>query len=167
MRTACALAALVLAASAVTVQAVDYRITDVVSLPAAQPDPTGIAFADQIGTGDSATQLIAFEEWARSKPLQRQFLALYPGYVEPTVSVSVDGVTKPVQEKLYMYVAQARFAVAKPATALNLAHYVTLDFAQRLDPAITHQVLAPADIKDGANRNPLRPWCEAKPSVTM
>jgi hypothetical protein len=159
------LALLLLAASPSIAQAIEYHIVDVASLAAANSEPNAIAFADQSGGAGETGQLIPFEEWARSKPVQKRFLALYPDYVEPTVNATVDGVTKPVQEKLYMYVAQARFAVAKPAQSLNLARYASMDFMQRLDPAITHVALAPADIKDGANHNPQRPWCEAKPDT--
>jgi hypothetical protein len=158
-------ALLLLAASPFTASAIEYRITDVASLAQARSDVGAISFVDQPSNGSADAQFMTFDDWARSKPLQKQFLALYPNYVEPMVNVTVDGVAKSVQEKLYMYVAQARFAVAKPAQSINLAHYATMDFMQRLDPAITHQTLATADIKDGANKNPARPWCDAKPNV--
>jgi hypothetical protein len=149
--------------------AAEFRIADVASLAAArdQLKPNTIAFTDQgdNNPGAPAGQLVAFEDWGRANPIQKQFLTLYPGYVEPTVNVTVDGVTKPVEEKLHMYVAQARFVVPKPASSIDLARYATISFMQKLDPAITHAALSPASIKDGPNKNPNRAWCEAKPNV--
>ena len=155
------------AASGAVASAVEYRIADVASLSTARGDssPNTIAFADPTSNGAADAQFMPFDDWSRAKPVQKQLLALYPNYSEPVVTVTVDGVPKSVQEKLYMYVAQARFAVAKPAQSINLAHYATLDFMQRLDPAITHQTLAVSDVKDGVNRNPARSWCEAKPNL--
>jgi hypothetical protein len=149
--------------------AAEFRIADVASLAAArdQLTPNTIAFTDQGDSnhGGPAGQLVTFDDWGRDNPVQRQFLSLYPGYVEPTVNVTVDGVSKPIQEKLHMYVAQARFALPKPAQSIDLARYATISFMQKLDPAITHAALSPANIKDGPNKNPGRPWCEAKPNV--
>jgi hypothetical protein len=167
-RRAFALAMLV-GAPAFAAQAAEYRIADVASLTTSpdQLKPNTIAFSDLNDTNPaSATnQLIPFETWARNNPIQKQFLALYPGYVEPTVNVTIDGVTKPEIEKLHMYVAQARFALAKPAASIKLSTYANMDFMHKLDPAITHKPLAAADIKEGANRNPDRAWCEQKPNV--
>jgi hypothetical protein len=161
--------ALLLATPAGGVGAAEYKIADVASLAAARDElkPNTIAFTDQAATnsGATASQLISFDDWGRINPQQKQFLSLYPGYVEPTVNVTTDGVTKPVQEKLHMYVAQARFAVPRAAQSVDLARYATLQFMQKLDPAITHIALSPADIKEGANKNPERPWCEAKRNV--
>jgi hypothetical protein len=158
---------LLAAAPAAGAGAAEFRIADVASLAAArdQLKPNTIAFTDQADSNSETGQLIAFDDWSRANPQQKQFLALYPGYVEPTVSVTVDGVTKQVQEKLHMYVAQARFAIQKPAQSIDLASYATMAFLEKLDPAITHAPLAPGDVKDGPNRNPNRPWCEAKPNV--
>jgi hypothetical protein len=159
---------LVAAAPAFGANAAEFRIADVASLAAArdQLKSNTIAFTDQADNNNSETsQLVPFDDWSRANPIQKQFLALYPGYVEPTVNITVDGVTKSVQEKLHMYVAQARFVIPKPAQSIDLASYATMAFMQKLDPAITHAPLAPADINDGPNRNPNRPWCEAKPNV--
>jgi hypothetical protein len=149
--------------------AAEFQIANVASLAAArdQLKPNTIAFTDQ-GEGKPSADgnpLMTFDDWGRDNPIQKQFLSLYPGYVEPTVTVVTDGVSKSVQEKLYMYVAQARFALAKPAQSIDLAPYATLAFMQKLDPAITHAALSPADIKSSPNKNPDRPWCEAKPNV--
>jgi hypothetical protein len=146
--------------------AAEFRIADVASLAAArdQLKPNTIAFTDQgdNNPGAPAGQLVAFDDWGRANPIQKQFLTLYPGYVEPTVNVTVDGVTKPVEEKLHMYVAQARFALPKPASSIDLARYATISFMQKLDPAITHAALSPANIKDGPNKNPNRAWCQSE-----
>jgi hypothetical protein len=70
-----------------------------------------------------------------------------------------------------MYVAQARFLVAKPAASLDLARFVSLPFVQQLDPAIKDQLMAAADAarpkepKVVHNQNPQRRWCEGRPTV--
>ncbi len=98
-------------------------------------------------------------------PIQKQFLSLYPSFIEPMVDLTENGITKPYKEKLHMYVAEARFALSKPAASINLARYVTIAFLERMDPKITHRTIAAADIDPAAQRNPDREWCEAKPRV--
>src|SRR6516165_7883742 len=72
---------------------------------------------------------------------------------------------KPYTEKLFMYVAQARFVLAKAPSAIDLSRYVTLAFLQKIDPAIKHSPIGAADVttfKDKAgigNENPDRKWC--------
>src|SRR5580658_2513068 len=38
------------------------------------------------------TGLIRFEDWERERPLQKQFLNLFPAYVEPTINATRNGV---------------------------------------------------------------------------
>ena len=110
-------------------------------MPLEQLKPKTIAFSDhrKDELADPGTGLIRFDDWARVRPLQKQILSLYPGYVEPTLKVKVDGVTKALKEKLHMYVAEARFELGKPPGAIDLARYTTLAFLERLDPAIKHR----------------------------
>ena len=77
-----------------------------------------------------------------SIPTEKKFLALFPSYTEPTVAKTVNGNTAQVLEKLYMYVAQARFVLDKAPGAIDLSRYVTLPFLEKIDPAIKHQPLA-------------------------
>ena len=129
-----------------------------------------IAFAD-LPSNPQDGVFIRYEDWAKSKPLQQQFLGLYPGYTEPNLDVIVDGVKKHYREKLHMYVAEARFIVAQPATSINFARFATLPFAQQLDPAIKHRPMTPADLarprepKTVHNQNPQRRWCESRPTT--
>jgi hypothetical protein len=64
-----------------------------------------------------------------------------------------------------MYVAQARFIVAKTPSAIELPRYVTLAFLQKIDPAVKHQPITAAELpsfKDKVgtgNDNPDRKWC--------
>jgi hypothetical protein len=154
------------------VAAAEFRIDEVPLLDSAgRPQPHDIEFADHRGGGvpDPGTGLISFESWAKDMPIQKRFLSPYPDYVEPTDNVVVDGVTKPVKESLYMYLAQARFVVAKAPDSIDLAHYATLSFLEHIDPAIKHQLITSADvessIKDSSIKNPDRPWCEAGQNV--
>jgi len=202
MRHAIALVALIGSLSAAGAQ--EFKIEDVSSarsVPVTQLRPGTIVFSDQEGgaASDEAAKLIHFDDWARTRPIQRKFLALFPGYVEPTVTKELKGEQKtaaaadpktdaaggakadakadpkaetgPVLEKLYMYVAQARFVLDRPPSAVDLSRYVTQPFLERIDPAIKHKVIAPADVpplKDPqgtGNENPDRKWCTGRPTL--
>jgi hypothetical protein len=155
------------------VLAQDYRIDDVSSprkADAARLVPGAIEFSDQTSAAglNSETALVPFDEWASRHPIEKKFLTLFPSYVEPVVNGEngqTETAQKPYTEKLYMYVAQARFALAKSPTAIDLAHYVTLAFLQKIDPTIQHKTIAASDVatfKDKAgtgNDNPDRKWC--------
>jgi hypothetical protein len=158
----------------------DFRVEDVGAsrnLGLAQLKAGTIAFSDQQGSalGDDATKLIGFEDWARAQLPQKKFLSLFPGYTEPTVtktaSAGSGGASGPVLEKLTMYVAQARFILARPPSAIDLSRYVTLPFLEKIDPAITHKEIAAADVnpfKDRqgtGNANPDRKWCTGRPTL--
>ncbi len=118
---------------------------------------------------DPDAGLIRFEDWAQAKPVQKQFLSPYPSYVEPMVEITVDGVRKRFKEKLHMYVAAARFALARAPDTIDLASLVTLPFIERIDPAIKHRLItsaeavSPKDPRAVHNQHPLRRWCEARP----
>lgn len=141
-----------------------------VALPIAELKPKTIVFADQPGPARDDV-FISYEDWAKSKPLQQQFLGLYPGYTEPNVDIVVDGAKRHYSEKLHMYVAEARFIVARPQTSIDLARFATLPFAQQLDPAIKHRQITAADLtrskepKMMYNQNPQRLWCEGRPAT--
>jgi hypothetical protein len=133
--------------------------------------PKTIAFIDRPGDEliDPDAGLIRFEDWAQARPIEKQFLTPFPSYSEPTVETMVDGVRKRQKEKLHMYVAEARFALARPPETIDLASFVTLPFIQRTDPAIKHELITPAEVvspKDPRalhNQHPLRRWCETRP----
>ena len=155
-----------LAARDATAQA--FRTEEVASLPdVTQLKPKVVAISDHrdADLADPATGLIRFEDWARARPVQKQLLSLYPAYVEPTINVTVHGVTKPYKEKLHVYVAEARFLVSNPPAAVNLARYGSLQFLERIDPAIKHRPIAGDDAmpykdpESAHNRHPERRWC--------
>src|ERR1700722_9132053 len=149
------------------VPAAEFSIDEVPLLDSTdRPKPHDIEFADHRGGGalDPGTGLISFESWAKEMPTQKRFLSPYPDYVEPTDNVVVDGVTKPVKESLYMYLAQARFVVAKSPESIDLAPFATLAFLEHIDPAIKHQLISSADV-DSSIKNPDRQWCEAGQNV--
>jgi hypothetical protein len=150
-----------------------FRIDDVSSARKAETArlaPGTIEFSDRTSpaAGSSETALIAFDEWATRQPTEKKFLALFPGYAEPVTGNEASGgepAQKQYTEKLYMYVAQARFILTKPPATIDLSHYVTLGFLQKIDPAINHKLISGADVpalKDKAgigNDNPDRKWC--------
>ncbi|MFZ0986729.1 MAG: hypothetical protein WAN27_03220, partial [Xanthobacteraceae bacterium] len=159
------------AASHSIAQTTEFRIDNVSS--ARKVDTTRLAagaieFSDHTGTAGTTSEsaLMPFDEWASQQPIEKKFLALFPNYVEPLIN-SEDSSAEPAQkpEKLYMYVAQARFMLAKAPSAIDLSRYVTLAFLQKIDPAIKHSLIGAADVttfKDKAgigNENPDRKWC--------
>src|SRR5580698_2420919 len=140
------------------------RLADV-----AQLKPGVIAFRDQWG-GDAVDPggvLIRFEDWANKHPVQKKFLALFPAYVEPTIAKPANG-GGPVVEKLYIYVAQARFMLDRAPGTIDLSHYVTLPILERIDPAIKHKLITAADVvpfnddPGTGNDNPDRKWCTGR-----
>jgi hypothetical protein len=145
----------------------------VTQVPTAQLKPRSIVFSDQPGEGllDPAVGFISYEVWAKAKPAQAQFLGLYPGYSEPNFDIIVDGQRRRHRERLHMYVAEARFVIGRAPASLNLAQFATAAFAERIDPAIKHQVATAADqprskeARVTYNQHPQRKWCEGRPVV--
>jgi hypothetical protein len=119
---------------------------------------------------DPITGLIHFSDWERSRPPQKQLLSLFPSFEEPTINGADDGVakdtvTKARKRRLHVYVAEARFALAKPAASIDLSKIITLATIEQLDPSIKHRLITAADVvpnKDpkAPNHNPTRQWCE-------
>jgi hypothetical protein len=151
----------------------DFHIEDVSAArktDVTQLKPGTIEFSDHTGSGaiDSETALVHFADWADQHATEKKFLALFPGYSEPTVSKTADGNAAKVTEKLYVYVAQARFVLDRAPSAIDLSRYVTLSFLDKIDPTITHKAIAATDVaplNDDAgagNDNPDRKWCTGR-----
>jgi hypothetical protein len=164
----------------------DFRIEDVASarsLDVAQLKPNTIAFSDQAAGADGGKGLLRFEDWPRTYPVQKKYLALFPAYTEPKIvkaatagskadtKTDAKGDADPVTEKLYMYVAQARFVLDRTPAAIDLSRYVTLPFLEKIDPAIKHKAIEPSDLppltdQQGAgNENPDRKWCTGRANL--
>jgi hypothetical protein len=136
--------------------------------------PGTIAFSDpRRDDADEAGGLLRFEDWTRTKPAQKELLSLYPAYAEPTINVTVNGLTKRYTEKLHVYVAEARFLVARAPEAIDLSRYATPDFLASIDPAIKHrridasEIVPETDPDYAHNRHPGRRWCEDPASVCI
>jgi len=164
-------------ASASAARAEDFQIAEVGAARdtnVADIKTATIDFSDHTSPGaiDSETALSRFDDWAAKHPNEKKFLALFPGYTEPTVGKATSSgstqKTEQVTEKLYMYVAQARFALDKAPASIDLSRYVTLAFLDKIDPAIQHKLIGAADVtpfKDEAgtgNDNPDRKWCTGR-----
>jgi hypothetical protein len=166
--------ALVVALTAVLpALAQEYRIEEVPSvltLNVAQLKPKTLAFSDhhKDELADPASGLMRFEDWARERPQQKQYLSLFPSFAEILKTVP-DSNGKLQTEKLHVYVAESRFLLPKPPEAINLARYATLPILQGIDPSITHRLITAEDLaatKDsGALAHPDRAWCEQRPNV--
>jgi len=149
------------------------EVAALADLPIGQLKPKTIAFADHPAENlvDPGTGFMRYEEWAKARPLEQQFLGLYPGYTEPNTDIVVDGVKKRFKEKLHMYVASARFVLSRQPGSLDLARLVTLPFVEQIDPAIKHRLISSAEVTSTQepkviyNQNPKRRWCEGRPTV--
>jgi hypothetical protein len=170
MRTRHFLALLLgLASTGAVVAAPDFQVVRVSSVPGfkiEQLKANTIIFNDQRADDAASNGFVRFDDWSRLKPVQKQFLSIYPNYVEPTVHRMVDGVTKTYRDEMQLYVVEARFKLSKPATSVDLKRYAALRFIETLDPTIKHQAIKAADLtpltedKFAANANPDRKWCE-------
>ena len=94
-----------------------------------------------------------------------RLLSPFPDYTEKVLSAGPDGGEKPTVEKLHMYVAEARFVIAKSPQAIDLSQYVSIDYLEGIDAAITHRLIRPEEADNSANPNPARRWCEPQASV--
>jgi hypothetical protein len=150
----------------------EFRVEDVAagaSASAAQLKPKTILFGDRRVLGDPATALTRFEDWERGDPVQKRLLSLYPAYAEPTIKVTLHGVTKPYKEKLHVYVASARFLLSRPIGSVDLGRYANLGFIEKIDPTIKHTPLAQAQViplkdpEEAHNRSPEHAWCDPAP----
>lgn len=149
----------------------DFTIVDVPSVTEVAPGslkPDGIVFSDRVGKDltDAKSGLLRFSDWAKAKPLQKEFLCPYPGYEEPTLtSTSGRNAGKTTKRRLHMYVAEARFALPVGPQTIDLKRYVNIDFLKGMDPVIKHELIAANDVVPNnnnklANHHPNRRWCE-------
>jgi hypothetical protein len=150
-----------------------FRIVEVASvaaMPLSALGPQTIAFSDHKNDNlaDRSSGLLKFDDWAQTRLVQKRFLGLFPSYDEPTIPAATPA-AKPRKRHLHVYVAEARFALKRPPQAIDLSHYATLDFLQRIDPAIKHKAITaddvvPNKVPQSANHNPDRRWCDGSPA---
>jgi hypothetical protein len=152
----------------------EFQMQEVSSLPQQAAEtlaPHTILFTDHRKDElvDPITGLIHFSDWERSRLPQKQLLSLFPSFEEPTINAADDGardgVAKTHKKRLHVYVAEARFALARPAASIDLSKLITLPMIEQLDPSIKHRLITAADVipnKDpkAPNHNPARQWCE-------
>lgn len=159
-------------------RAEEFRIEEVRSataVPPAQLQPKTIVFSDHRDDKltDPGTGLIRFADWSRAMPQRKRLLSLFPDYVEPTIQVTVNGITTSYTEKLHMYVVEARLLITKPPGAVDLTRFARLDVLETIDPAIKHRPIAadqarPYTGRESAhNRHPDRHWCEEPRSLCI
>ena len=166
-------AALCFAAAAPMAQ--EFRLEEAASIadiPPGRLKPDTIAFSDHRNDQitDAKSGLIRFADWGKAKPLQKQLLSPYPNYEEPSITATIGGTTKTLKRRLHIYVAEARFEIARSPNAIDLTRYVSLAFLERMDPAIKHRLISADEVtpnKDArlANKHPNRRWCEGAVTV--
>jgi hypothetical protein len=168
----------VLSAAFEGLHAEEFRVEEVRSVTAVPParlNPKSIVFSDHHDDKltDPGTGLIRFADWSRTMAAEKRFLSLFPDYNEPTIQVTVNGVTKSYTEQLHMYVVEARFLITRPPEAIDLSRFANLEVLEKIDPAIKHHRIAaeqarPYTTPESAhNRNPNRRWCEEPQSVCI
>jgi hypothetical protein len=147
------------------------RVNSVSGFAIDQLKPNTIIFNDG-RADDTSNGFVRFDDWSRLKPIQKQYMALYPTYTEQTVTRVIDGVSKTYRDEMQLYIVEARLKVSRPPSSIDLKRYTTLPFIENVDPAIKHQLIKSSDTtpltsdeKYMANANPDRKWCEG-PSVT-
>jgi hypothetical protein len=175
LRHALVLVGLIGSVSAVCAQ--EFRLDEVNAarrVDPAQLKSVTIEFSDQTGGAavPSDKALLHFDEWAQKHPNEKKFLALFPSYTEPTVTKTSDGGSAaPALDKLYMYIAQARFLLDKPPGAIGPSRYATLPFLQKIDSAVKHQAISASDVgpfddeRGTGNANPDRKWCAGRAAL--
>ena len=137
------------ALASVQASAEDFQIVKVSSVATSTVNelkPKTIFFND--GRADDTTDKGAFtrfDEWSRTKPIQRQFLSLFPKFEEGMVHKVIDGSKKEVKDELQMYITEARFKLSRPAESIELKNFANLEFIQSMDPAIKHQLIKPSE----------------------
>ena len=160
-------AALAVGATA-NARAQEFQMLEVPALaPLAGPlAPRTIMFTDhrKDEIADPATGLIRFSDWERARPQQKQLLSLFPTFEEPTVS-STESPSKTRKRRLHVYIAEARFPLAKPAGSIDLAKTISLPMIEQLDSSIKHRLITAAEAlpnkePKSSNGNPARLWCE-------
>src|SRR5262249_54994044 len=131
-KTAAAL--LALASPVALASAQDFQIVKVASVASSAVDqlkPKTIFFNDyRVDDKSDKGAFIAFDEWGQAKPIQKQFLNLFPSFSEGMVHKVVDGTKKEVKDALSMYITEARFKLSRPAAAIDLRSFATLPFIQ-------------------------------------
>jgi|GEM_PF-7063982 len=86
----------------------------------------------------------AFTDWQAANPNEYEFLALYDGYIEPTLLTRKK--KTPITEKVTVFVAKAKTIINKAPANINLKGMVDLNFIRNLDPEILHAQIAPNQI---------------------
>ena len=163
---------LALVATVAYASAQDFKIVKVASVAASAIDqlkPKVIFFNDhRLDDATDKGAFIHFDEWARTKPIQRRFLSIFPSFTEGTVHKNIDGTRKEVKDELQMYITEARFMLSRPASSIDLKTYATLPFIESIDPAIKHKLIKPSEVsllkeeRSANNKNPDRAWCEGE-----
>ena len=175
MRTTTALL-FVLATSVAAANAQDFQIVKVSSVAGSAVDQLKsktIFFNDhRLDDTTDKGAFIRFDEWARTKPIQKKFLGLFPSYSEGMIHRVIDGSKKEVKDELQMYITEARFKLSRRASSIDLKNFATLPFIESIDPAIKHQIIKSSEIsvltdeKSINNKNPDRNWCEGPGVMT-
>jgi hypothetical protein len=96
---------------------------------------------------DNSDNVTAFADWAtQSTREEKELLGLYPGFVEPTVPIVINGVKKSRVETMTMFISRARFVLDKPAQKINLADLISLEQIKKFDREMQHREIQPTQL---------------------
>lgn len=105
----------------------------------------------------------AFPDWTAASPAASQNLVLFPGYKEPTVIVSKNGIEKQDVEKLVVFVGIAKNVLNKAPGQIDIAKVIRKDVVDGFDTEIEHIEIKPDQLMPNvvASKQPINSfqWC--------
>ena len=93
------------------------RVNPVTGFTIDQLKPYTIIFNDN-RADDTSNGFVRFDDWTRLKPIQKQYMSLYPTYTEHTVTRVIDGVSKTYRDEMQLYIVEARLASRPPSSTI-------------------------------------------------
>ena len=141
---------------------------------AGEVKPKTIVFSDHRDDklADAGTGLIRFEDWGRERPLQKQFLSLFPDYIGADHQGLGPRHPESYTEKLHIYVVEARF-LSRSRRRFDLASLPVMTCWKRSTRRSStgssrRMTTAPqADPRAPITAIPSRRWCEAPGSLCI
>lgn len=111
-----------------TVQKLSVQAFD--ALETAKLDPKILYYGEKI---------LTFDEWSQQSPLEFKALALYNGYIEPTVTVIKNTIPRRAVEKLMIYLVRTKTVLKKAGREINLSQLINLETVRKFDPELEVQ----------------------------
>lgn len=96
-------------------------------------------------------KIISFSDWLKKSPDEVEFLNLYPGYKEPSVRVTKNGLDSTQVEKITLFDTRAKMVLNTPPSSIDLKKLLKPDVFAKLvretkQIKSVHQLIAPDQI---------------------